>query len=202
MTLAEIPAALLQGLQALSGWEFAAVGLAVAYLLLAIGQSRWCWPAAIASAAIYLFLMFDARLYMQSVLQLFYIAMAIYGWICWRAGEAGQELPVISWSARDHVRPLLIILFSGAIMGGLMAQYTHAAAPWLDALAASGAVVTTWMVARKILQNWAYWFVIDLGLAWLYASQGLWLTALLFLAYLVMIIVGYRSWRASMTAHV
>ncbi len=202
MTMAEIPAALLAGLQLMSAWEIAAVGLAVAYLLLAIGQSRWCWPAAIASAAIYLFLMFEARLYVQSALQLFYIAMAFYGWRCWRQGESGEDLPVISWSARDHVRPLLIILFSGAILGWLMAQYTDAAAPWLDALAASGAVVTTWMVARKVLQNWTYWFVIDLGLAWLYASQGLWLTALLFLAYLVLIIAGYRSWRASMPGYV
>lgn len=202
MTLTEIPEALLAGFEALSAWEIAAVGLAVVYLLLAIRQSRWCWPAAIASAFIYLFIMFGARLYMQSVLQLFYIAMAVYGWVCWRQGGAGDDLPVISWSARDHVRPVLIIVGSGAILGALMLQYTDAAAPWLDALAASGAVVTTWMVARKILQNWIYWFVIDLGLAWLYASQGLWLTALLFLAYLVLIIVGYRSWRESMPGHV
>lgn len=198
--MTDIPAALLAGLQALSAWEAAAVGLAVLYLILAIRQNPWCWVAAIGSAALYLFLMFEARLYMQSVLQVFYIGMAVYGWICWRRGEPGERLRVSSWSASDHVWPLLIIVVSGLFVGGLMFLYTDAAAPWLDALAASGAVVTTWMVARKVLQNWHYWFVIDLASAWLYASQGLWLTAALFVFYLVLVIVGYRSWRASMVS--
>lgn len=198
--MTDIPAALLAGLQALSAREAAAVGLAVLYLILAIRQNSWCWVAATGSAALYLFLMFEARLYMQSVLQLFYIAMAVYGWICWRRGEAGERLRVSSWSASDHVWPLLIIVVSGLALGALMHQYTDAAAPWLDALAASGAVVTTWMVARKVLQNWHYWFVIDLASAWLYASQGLWLTAALFVFYLLLVIVGYRSWRESMVS--
>lgn len=185
----------------MSGWEIAAVGLAVAYLVLAIRQSSWCWPAAIFSAAIYLFLLFEARLYLQSLLQVFYIAMAAYGWVCWRQGKGRQPLAVSSWSARDHFWPLLVIVLSGTALGWLMMQYTDAAAPWLDALAASGAVVTTWMVARKVLQNWIYWFVIDLALVWLYASQGLWLTAMLFIFYLVLVVVGYRRWRASMASH-
>lgn len=200
--MTDITAALLDGLQALSAWEGAAVALAVIYLVLAIRQNPWCWAAAIASASIYLFLMFGARLYTQSVLQLFYVAMAVYGWVCWRRGGTDEGLPVTSWAARDHLVPLLIIALSGLALGLLMDRFTDAAAPWLDAMAASGAVVTTWMVARKVLQNWIYWFVIDLGSAWLYASQGLALTALLFVVYTLLTVVGYRSWRASMNGHV
>jgi len=199
--LTELSSALVAGLRAMSAWELAAVVLALAYLLLAIRQNRWCWVAAIASASIYSFLMADARLYLQSALQLFYIGMAVYGWWCWRSGRDGESPPVVSWTASDHRRPLLIIFAAGLVLGLLLDRYTDAALPWLDALTASGAIVTTWMVARKVLQNWHYWFVIDLASAWLYASQGLWLTALLFLFYLVLVVFGYLSWRRSLRAH-
>lgn len=199
--MTEVRAALLAGLQAMSAWEALAVLLAVLYLVLAIRQNPWCWAAALGSACIYGFIMFDARLYMQSVLQGFYLLMACYGWWCWRRGEAQAGLPVVSWVARDHIGPLLVILCVALLCGALLDRHTDAAAPYLDALAASGAIVTTWMVAHKVLQNWHYWFVIDLGSAWLYASQGLWLTALLFVAYLGLIVIGYRSWRASMPAY-
>ena len=200
--MTEIRTALLAGLQAMSAWEAAAVILAVIYLLLAIRQNAWCWPAALISAGIYLVLMFQSRLYMQSVLQVFYMGMAAYGWWHWRAGTADDgPLVVRSWSRSDHRWPLLVILLSGLTVGFLLARYTDAAFPYLDALAACGAIVTTWMVARKVLQNWHYWFVIDTVSVYLYASQGLWLTALLFLVYLGLILVGYRQWRASMPAH-
>lgn len=185
------------GMAALGAWEAAAVALALLYLVLVIRQNAWCWPAALASAAIYTALMFDARLYMQSVLQLFYAAMAVYGWWHWTRGEAGGDLPVRSWPLSRHVVPLLLIAGTGLALGWLLARHSDAAFPFLDALLACGAVVTTWLVARKVLQNWHYWFVIDALSAWLYARQGLWLTAALFLFYLVMVVVGYRQWRAT-----
>lgn len=199
--MTEIRTALLAGLQALSAWEAAAVILAVAYLLLAIRQNAWCWAAALASAAIYLVLMYEARLYMQSLLQLFYMGMAAYGWWHWLRGAGGDELPVISWERSDHVLPLVLIVATGLGVGWFLSATSDAAYPFLDALAACGAIVTTWMVARKVLQNWHYWFVIDAVSVYLYASQGLWLTALLFLGYLFLILVGYQRWRASMPAH-
>ena len=107
-------------------------------------------------------------------------------------------MAVISWSARDHIRPLGIILVTGIAFGLVLSAYSDAAMPYLDALVATGAVVTTWMVANKVLQNWHYWFVIDAVSVWLYASQGLTLTAILFLVYLGLVVVGWRSWRASM----
>jgi nicotinamide mononucleotide transporter len=72
--------------------------------------------------------------------------------------------------------------------------------PYLDSFTTWGAIVTTWMVARKIIQNWHYWFIIDSVSVYLYTSRGLWLTALLFVLYLVLIVIGYREWRKSMEA--
>ena len=182
------------------GWEALAVALAVAYLVLAIRQNIWCWAAAAVSTLIYLFIMYAANLYMESALQVFYLVMAAYGWFSWRKhADRSKDLQVSTWPLRRHLLAIAIILGLVLISGHLLTAYTNAALPHLDSLTTWGAVVATWMVARKILENWLYWFVIDAVSVGLYTSRGLYLTAILFTAYLVMIVIGYRSWRASMT---
>jgi nicotinamide mononucleotide transporter len=184
-------------------WEALAVVLAVAYLLLAIRQNIWCWAAAAVSTSLYLFIMFDSKLYMQSLLQLYYLAMAAYGWYNWRRPQtAGGELPVTVWPLRYHAIAIGAVLLLVLVSAGLLQRYSDGALPYLDAFTAWGAVVTTFMVARKILENWLYWFVIDTVSIGLYLDRELYLTAALFALYLVLVVVGYRSWRASMPAQI
>jgi len=180
-------------------WEILAVALAIAYLVLAIRQNIWCWAAAAVSTLLYLFIMYQAQLYMESVLQLFYLAMAAYGWYQWRGGgDDGEELKVSAWPVRYHFIAIGSVLLLVLVSGELLTRYSDAALPFLDSLTTWGAVVATFMVTRKILENWIYWFVIDAVSIGLYISRDLHFTAALFTAYLVMIVVGYRSWRASM----
>jgi nicotinamide mononucleotide transporter len=182
-------------------WEALAVVLAIAYLLLAIRQNIWCWAAAAISTSLYLFIMYDSKLYMQSLLQLYYLAMAAYGWYNWRRPQAaGGELPVTVWPLRYHAFAVGAVLLLVMVSAGLLQRYSDGALPYLDAFTAWGAVVTTFMVARKVLENWLYWFVIDSVSIGLYLDRELYFTAALFAAYLVLVVVGYRSWRASMPA--
>ena len=177
----------------IDAWEAAAVALALAYLLLAIRESVWCWPAGMASTAIYLALFFDARLYAEAALQVFYLAVAAYGW--WHWARPAAPLPITRWRAGQQLRALALVAVLAGINGTLLALYTEAALPWLDALVSWGSVVATWMVARKVLENWLWWFVIDaLGIG-IYMARDLWLTAVLFAVYLVMIVFGYATWR-------
>jgi nicotinamide mononucleotide transporter len=181
-------------------WEALAVLLALAYLALAIRQNAWCWVAGAASTLLYLFIMFESKLYMQSLLQLYYLAMAAYGWYHWRHPRTvGGELPVTTWPLRYHGLALGAVLLLVFVSAGLLDRYSDAALPYPDAFTAWGAIVATFMVARKILENWLYWFVIDSVSIGLYLERELYFTAALFAAYLVMIMIGYRSWRASMT---
>ena len=259
---------LLADLLASSPAEILAVVLAIAYLVLAIRQSIWCWAAAIVSTSLYVVLMYDARLYMESALQLFYIAIALYGWWHWThptpvaaasavgtaaavgaasaankpphpvgaasaanlahleetaagffAAEAaptasssptasaplttsatptGATLPVTTWPLRHHALAITAVLLLSGISGWLLARHTDAALPYLDSFTTWGAMLATWMVARKLLENWYYWFVIDSAAIWLYLHRGLHLTALLFAVYLVLIVIGYLAWRRSM----
>jgi len=183
----------------LQWWEVPAVLLAIAYLVLAIRQNIWCWAAAAVSTLLYLYIMYRASLYMESALQLFYLAMAAYGWYQWRhGGSAGGELEVSNWPFRYHAIAISGVLVMVFVSGALLSRYSNAALPFLDSFTTWGAVVATYMVARKILENWIYWFVIDAVSIWLYLSRDLYFTAVLFAAYLVMIVIGYRSWRASM----
>jgi nicotinamide mononucleotide transporter len=192
-------------LTVLQAWEILAVVLAVAYLVLAIRQNIWCWAAAAISTVLYLFIMYHSRLYMESLLQLFYLAMAVYGWYSWShpgrgRADAEGELKVTTWPLRRHFFAIGSVLLLVYISGDLLARYSDAALPHLDSFTTWGAIVATFMVTRKILENWFYWFVIDAVSIGLYISRDLFFTAALFGAYLVMIVIGYRSWRASMAA--
>lgn len=184
-------------------WEALAVVLAITYLVLAIRQNIWCWAAAALSTLIYLFIMFETRLYMESVLQIFYLAMAAYGWYQWRRhGTDGEELRVSTWPLAYHLFAIGSVFLLVFVSGHLLSEYSDAALPHLDSFTTWGAIVATYMVARKILENWIYWFVIDAVSVGLYLNRGLTLTALLFVGYLVLIVVGYIQWKRSMEAAV
>ncbi len=199
--MTELAAQLAEALNSMSAWEITAVVLALAYLVLAIRENIACWFAAILSTSIYIVLMYQAGLYMESALQVFYIAMAVYGWYSWKRGEGPEnKLPVSSWPLNRHVTPVVLILLFTLASGYPLSHYSNAAMPFIDSFTTWGAIVTTWMVARKIIQNWHYWFIIDSVSVYLYISRGLWLTALLFVLYLVLIVIGYRQWRKSMDA--
>ena len=172
--------------------EFIAVLLAILYLLLAVKQNILCWPAGILSSFLYLFIMYSAGLYMEASLQIFYIFMGIYGWSHWKSKQ--PEFVVNNWSALSHFKAISLILLLTFSSGYLLDRYTEAALPFLDALTTWGAIIATYMVAKKLIENWIYWFVIDSISIFLFISRDLHLTALLFASYLVIIFFGYRSW--------
>lgn len=175
--------------------EVLAVVFAIVYLLFAIRQNSLCWPAALISVTLSLVLFYDARLYMEALLQVFYIAMAIYGWYQWRFGGAEHAgISIRLWSAREHAFVLVLIALSSLAFGGVLSRTTNAALPYVDSFTTVAAIVTTYMVAKKILENWIYWFVIDAVSVYLYSTRGLTLYAALFVFYLVLIIVGFRRW--------
>ena len=177
--------------------EWLAVLLALAYVLLATRQSRWCWPAAAVSSAIYLVLFARGGLPMQAALQGFYVAMAGYGWIAWRAGHGEpDELPIRRWSAPRHLLAFGVIVLLTVLNVRLLPGPADSLVPYGDAFVAWGSVLATWMVARKVLENWLYWIVFDLAGAALYFAQGFRATAALFLVFVVLAIRGYLQWRA------
>lgn len=186
-----------------SPWELAAMILAVAYLLFAVKEIIWCWAAAFVSTLIYAAVFLQANLYMDSALQLFYTLMAVYGWTQWRSpGDAKQGLQISTRRASWHGLMLAAVFFLSLVSGALLDRFTEAAFPYLDSLTTWASVLATWMVARKILENWVYWIVIDSVSIYLYIDRGLYLTVVLFALYVGIAFFGLRAWQLKLNNQV
>ena len=186
---------------ALPPLEALAVVLAIAYLVLATREHIACWYCALVSTAIYVVLFWDVSLLMQSALNGYYLLMAVYGWHQWRFGGAQHAgVTIRCWPLRNHLLALAAIATAATVNGSLLAAHTDAAWPYADAFLTWGAVVTTYMVTQKILENWIYWFVIDALSIPLYLERGLTVTAGLFGVYLIIVVSGYLHWRRDYAA--
>lgn len=178
--------------------ELTAVVFAIVYLLLAVRENVLCWAAAIVSTLIFLFIFWEVSLYMESSLQIFYIGMAVFGWYQWRGvDDGGNSLQVSTWSVQQHLVALTSIALLTVVSGYVLNSGTDAALPFLDSFTTWGSVVTTFMVARKVLENWLYWLVIDSVSIYLYLDRELYFTALLFVVYIIIIFFGWFSWLKS-----
>ena len=176
-------------------WEALAAVLSIAYLVLAVREHLWCWYAGFAANAIYLFVFRDAGLLMDAALQVYYMGIAVYGWWQWQQGEnAESALPVSRWNRHQHLLAATAIITLSLLSGYVLHSFTAAANPLLDSFTTWGAVVTTWMVARKVLENWLYWIIIDSVSIYLYVLRDLEITAALFLVYTIIAIFGWRRW--------
>ena len=182
----------------MSALETVAVVLALAYVMLAMRQNRLCWVAAFVSALLYLVIFADVKLYMEAGLQVVYATMAIVGWIFWGRDNTTDTLPVTTRGWQFHATALLGIAIGTWVSGSLLAAYTNAARPFVDAGTTVSAIVCTWMVTRKILENWLYWIVINAVSVWLFTDRGLSLTSGLFALYIVLSVAGYLSWRRTL----
>jgi len=186
--------------QTMSPWEAVAVVFAIAYLLLAVRENVLCWLFALMSTAIYTVLFWDVSLLMESALNVYYMAMAVYGWQQWtRGGHNGADqalaLSIQSLTARQHLIVIIAIAILTLVSGYLLGEHSSAVWPYVDSFTTWASVITTYLVARKYLENWLYWIVIDTVSIPLYIDRGLNLTALLFVAYVVIAVIGYFKWR-------
>ena len=179
-------------------FEIVAAALAITYLILAMQQNILCWAAWIISSIMYIFVMFSAGLYMESGLQIFYIVMGIYGWIQWNNRSSKNNLTVSTWPIINHIYILLILIVLVTFSGLILSNLTEAVSPYIDAFTTWGAIIATYMVAKKILENWYYWFVVDFVSVFLFLSRELYTTALLFSIYIILVIFGFIAWRKSM----
>ena len=176
--------------------ETLAVFLGIGYLLLAMRESSLCWYCAFFSTALYVWIFGDVSLYMESALNVYYMAMAIYGWLQWQRGGADKSgVKIVRWTARQHILGVAIILAASVTSGYLLSSNTAAKLPYLDSFTTWGSVLTTIMVAQKVLENWLYWIVINSVSIYLYIDRGLDQTAAMFFLYLVLATIGFLTWK-------
>jgi nicotinamide mononucleotide transporter len=190
--------ALSSQIAAQSGAELIAVILAIAYVWLAARQNIWCWPCALLSTGIYTWLFWEVSLPFHTALNAYYLLMAVYGWLQWRKPD--KDKGVISWSVPRHCSWIAILALSSLALSQMASMVLDAKYLYLDAFITVFSVFTTVLVAKKVLENWLYWMVINSFAAYLYFVKDMHLTALLFVAYLGFAIYGYLSWKKPLVA--
>jgi len=181
-------------------WELLAVISALFYVVLAAKENIWCWPAALVSTVIYSVIFYDVYLWMDALLQVYYLAMAVYGWYCWRKTSPSSNndkslvLAIQSWPLIFHIKIIVLLSACSLAIGWLMDNYTPTDFPYLDSATTVFAVFATYLVTKKVLENWLYWIVIDVVSIYLYIEKDLQPTVVLFGLYVVIAIVGYVIW--------
>ena len=154
------------------------------------------WPLAIASSALYALLFASSRLYGEALLQLVFIAAALWGWWQWLRGtqDDGRALQVRDLGRRGLLRLSLVTLAAWPLAGWMLARATDSDVPYADAFTTVASLAGQWLLGRKYVQNWPTWVVVNVVSVALFAYKGLWLTVLLYALFAVLSAVGWRRW--------
>jgi nicotinamide mononucleotide transporter len=177
--------------------ELLACALSVAMVVCNARINPLAWPLAITSSALYGLLFLDSRLYGEAGLQVFFIVMASWGWWQWLrgTGDDGGRLRVRSLEAGRRWRVLLAMGIAWPALGLLLDHATDSDVPWWDAFPTAGSVIGQWLLARKYVENWLVWAVVNVVSVLLFAYKGLWLTVALYSLFVLLSWLGWRAWR-------
>ena len=180
-------------------FEVVGVLTGVAGVWLTTRQNIWCWPVGIVSVASFVVVFFSAKLYAAMGLQCVYIGLLAYGWHAWLHGGAGHGALKVSRLPRRLGLGLLALAAAAAGAGGYWFQArTDHVMPYVDSFTTSFSLAAQWMQARKYLENWVLWVVVDVAYVGMSLSQGLTLTAGLYAVFIGLALLGFRDWRRSM----
>lgn len=176
------------------------IGGFVLAVLMVIGNIReklWAWPLAIISSLLYFVLFWRSKLYGDATLQLFFMALACWGWLQWRRGQRtdGSTLYITTLSAPEAIKIVAISVALWAMTGFFLLRFTDTDVPWWDAFPTAVSLVAQFLLARKYLENWIAWMVVNTVSTGLFAYKGLWLTVILYALFIAMSVVGWRAWR-------
>jgi nicotinamide mononucleotide transporter len=168
---------------------------------LATRQSVLYWPVGLVSVALYSWIFYGAKLYADAGLQVVYLILTLYGWYQWkRGGSGGTELKVRRTPGRAWLPLLIAGVVASLVLGEAMRRFTDNPAPWIDASTASFSIVAQVMTAKKWLENWILWIVVDIVYVFLYIQRDLKPTAVLYAVFLVLAVKGFVDWRRSVSA--
>ncbi len=202
----------------MSVYEIIGTVLGVIGVGLMIRQNVWGWPVGLVQVSVYAWVFFEAKLYSDALLQVFFFGIQAYGWWHWLTGGRGQDaelaqangsagprqvgagclaLPVTRLRGRAVVGWGVAGLVATAAWGELMRRNTDAALPHWDAFILVFSLIAQWLQARKRLECWAGWMIVNVIAVGVYWTKDLRLTAGLYVIFFAMAAAGDRAWRKS-----
>ncbi len=170
------------------------------YLYLEYKANKWLWPVGVVMPVVYVWIFFQSKFYADMGINVYYFFASIYGWIYWtrHSQQEEKELP-ITHTPRRHILPLVVagmVLF--VVIAYILVQHTDSPVPYGDSLTTALSVIGMWLLARKHLEQWGCWFVVNLISCGLYLWKGLYPTSVLFAIYTVISLFGYIKWKRMM----
>ena len=158
-----------------------------------------CWPAGLLSVIVYAGIFVNARLYSDALLQVVFAVLLVYGWWHWKRspGADAAQLVVRTGTPREYVLPLGLAAVGAAALGGFMGRFTDAALPWLDATLTALSLVAQFRMSRRLRANWLMWIAVDVVYTGVYWVKALPVTAVLYVVFIVLAVLGWRRWGRS-----
>ena len=173
--------------------EWLAVTSSIIYVILAAKRLIICWFFAFIGSILFVYLCYIGKLYIESILQFFYVLMAIIGWINWKNSKT-KKIFIQKWTLNNHLINIILSGIFSIIIGYIFENYTNQENPYIDSFTTCYSLSATYMVTKKILGNWIYWIIIDLISIYLYATRGYHLTALQYIIFTFLALFGFIAW--------
>lgn len=192
---------LMNSITALNELEIVGLISGILYVLLAARANIWCWFFGLINVLVFLWMCWQGNLYAETFTQIIYLLLTVYGWYSWQFGKANQNnasLPITQTTNKEWLLFLTFVIIGTGLLGYLLGTYTNADIPFADSLTTTVSLAATYMVARKKLENWIIWVMVDWWYIDLYHYKGWLLFSVLFAFYVLMSIIGYFTWRKKM----
>lgn len=185
----------------MNGWlEYAAVAFGVIYVLLASRSNVWCWLAGIISSAVYIYINVTNQLYQDAILQTYYVVAGFYGWWLWSKKTSDAEsVSIQSFSLKKNLQLIFFGVVLVPVFGYVFSKLGNSLS-YFDSAVTIFSFIATWMTARKILENWLYWIVIDVTAAVMYFIKHLEPTSMLYVFFATVAAYGFYEWRKKLSA--
>ncbi|MGL5958220.1 MAG: nicotinamide riboside transporter PnuC [Phocaeicola sp.] len=184
--------------------EYIGTLVGLIYLWLEYKASVYLWIASVIMPAIYLFVYYEAGLYADVGINVYYLLAAVYGWINWQSkqnnGSTQSELPITQMPLRYYLPLGIICTTCFFAIVYLLKNYTDSTVPWLDSFTTALSIAGMWMLAKKYIEQWWVWLIVNLVCTGLYIYKGLEATAALYGLYAIITLLGYRKWKRLMFA--
>ena len=177
--------------------ELVAVVLALIMVFCNIREIHWGWPLAIVSSLLYFGLFSRSKLYGDAALQIFFASVALWGWFNWLRGHRpdGSALRVARLSARGCWAVVAACAVLWPAVALFLIRFTDTDVPWWDAFPTAVSLVGQYLLGRKYIENWLVWLVVNTVSVGLFAYKGLWLTTLLYTAFIGLSWLGWQAWK-------
>lgn len=175
--------------------EAGAALFGVASVIATVKRSVWCWPLGLAQVVLYVHVFYDAKLYGDALLHVIFAGLQVVGWRAWATRRAADgHIAVTLLDATGRLVACAVALLGMGVVGMTLAAFTDAALPWADSFVLSTSLVATWLLAKRALESWIAWIVVDVVAIPLFFARDLSITAWLYVVFLGLSIRGLFAW--------